>query len=141
MFLRVCPFPRTHLGQESKLARDVAKFIKSLQIPKEHSEWVVDDETISASERSGGEGNEGTNDTPLLASEAALVKGKAPKYVCTKLEYAKLITNLFHTALSPHSPLVFSAPVFTIKHLLPSAIRIYNHISLILCRGPLEARR
>lgn len=116
MFLSVCPFPRTHLGQESKLARDVADFVQSLQIPKEQSEWLVDDEGISASERTDSEGNEGTNDTPLVASEAALVKGKAPKYVCTKRRCAKSVTDLFRTAISSHSPLVFSALAFTIKH-------------------------
>lgn len=108
MFLRVCPFPRTHLGQEAKLARDVANFIQSLQIPKEQSEWLVDDEGISASERTDSEGNEGTNDVPLVASEAAPVKGKAPKYVCTKLRCANWSLTDF-VQLFPPTPHWYSA--------------------------------
>lgn len=111
MFLRICPFPRTHLGQESKLARDVAKFIKSLQIPKKPSEWVVDDEDISASERNGGEGDERTDDMAPV---------KAPKYVRTNLGVPNWSLNYviqffpptphWYSALPPLPLSTFQAP-------------------------------
>ena len=109
-FLRVCSLTRTHLNQESTLSKDVAKFIKSLQIPKQQSQWVVEDEDTSRSERCSSEDNEKTDDTPPVVSVVAPAEGKASKYVCTKYERASLNSNPFCTVLSSNFPLVSVLP-------------------------------
>lgn len=125
---------QTHLDQQSKLARDVTKFMKSLQIPKQQSEWVVDDEDISESERSGTEDNEeDTNDTPLVTSEVAPAKGNGSRYVCTKLDGVNSNSDLSRTALSSNPPLVFSTPASTTERSFSNPVRIYNRISIFSC--------
>jgi ribosome biogenesis protein MAK21 len=111
VFLRACSLSRTHLDQQPKLAKDIAKFIKSLQIPKSQSEWTVDDEVLSEGDSSGNEDNEEQTNhpPPPVTLETIPTKGKAPKYVCTKLEDAKLNSDLFCIQLFPPTPYWYSA--------------------------------